>query len=296
MTDVIVRPHGPPVHGSDRAATIRLAAGGSAANQAAWLAALGVAVGLVARVGAADHAQQSAALAAQGIMPLLAADPELPTGVLVALIDASGERSFLTDRGANAALCRADLPDAARDRAALLHVSGYALFAPGARAAVGDFVAGRGWTVDASSAGFLAEAGAARFLAWTAGADTLFANADEAALLAGSDDPAVQLARLAAQYRCVVVKRGAAGAMAVAAGGAPCVVPAPVVAVRDTTGAGDAFLAGFLAARLAGADLAGCVAAGVVQGGRAAALDGGRPPAVRPGQGQCGVEARHLDL
>lgn len=285
MTDVIVRPHGPPVHGSDRAATVRLAPGGSGANQAAWLAALGVPVALAARVGAADHAAQAAALRAHGVTPLLAADAALPTGMLVALLDPDGERSFLTDRGANAALCRADLPDAIGDAARLVHVSGYALFAPGSRAAVRDFVAGRVWTVDASSSGFLAEAGAARFLDWTDGADTLFANADEAAVLAGSDDPTTQLAMLAARYRCVVVKRGAAGAVALAQGGLSCTVPAPQAEARDTTGAGDAFLAGFLAAWLAGAELARCLTAGVARGAQAVTLDGGRPRAMAADRG-----------
>ena len=54
MTDVIVRPEGPLARGSDRRAKIRFKPGGSAANQAAWLASFGVAVDLVARVGLAD--------------------------------------------------------------------------------------------------------------------------------------------------------------------------------------------------------------------------------------------------
>jgi hypothetical protein len=39
MTDVIVRPEGPLARGSDRRAAITVQAGGSMANQAAWLAA-----------------------------------------------------------------------------------------------------------------------------------------------------------------------------------------------------------------------------------------------------------------
>jgi sugar/nucleoside kinase (ribokinase family) len=283
MLDVIVRPSGPLVRGSDRAAVIRLHPGGSGANQATWIAALGGRVALVARVGAADAAEQAAALRRAGVRPLLAADPERPTGVLVALLDPDGERSFLTDRGANAALCRADLPDAALADLRLLHVSGYALFTPDSCAAVREFAAnaaarGIPWTVDAASAGFLAELGPERFLDWTAGADTLFANADEAAALAGTADPARQLARLGERYRRVVIKRGAAGAEAVAHGEAPCAVAAPAVTAADTTGAGDAFLAGFLLARLRGAPLAECLADGVIQGGRATTLPGGRPP------------------
>ena len=57
MTDVIVRPEGPLARGSDRRASIAFKPGGSAANQAAWLASFGVEVDFVGRVGAADVAE-----------------------------------------------------------------------------------------------------------------------------------------------------------------------------------------------------------------------------------------------
>ena len=104
MTDIIVRPEGPLARGSDRRASIAFLPGGSAANQAAWLASFGVGVDFVGRVGAADVQSETARLKAVGVTPWLAGDAERPTGRLIALIDASGERSFLTDRGANDAL------------------------------------------------------------------------------------------------------------------------------------------------------------------------------------------------
>ena len=282
MTDVIVRPHGPPVRGSDRTATIREAFGGSGANQAAWIAHLGGRVAFAGRVGAADAAVQGQALRRHGVTAFLAIDATLPTGRLVTLLDPDGERSFLTDRGANAALRRDDLPDSLLDGVGLLHVSGYSLFDAEPRAAVLAFAAvatGRGLplTLDAGSAGFLAECGPARFLDWTSGADTLFANAAEAEALAGSPDPAVQLARLTPHFRIVVIKRGAAGAIAAARGGPVHEAAAPATRALDTTGAGDAFLAGFLLARLESGDLRECLAAGTMQGARAAMLLGGRP-------------------
>ena len=54
----------------------------------------------------------------------------------MALVDADGERSFLTDRGANNALEAADIPDGLIDGAAHIHLSGYSFFAPSPRAAV----------------------------------------------------------------------------------------------------------------------------------------------------------------
>ena len=114
--------------------------------------------------------------------------------------------------------------------------------------------------------GVLAETGAERFLAWTHGADTLFANAAEADALAGCADPAGQFARLAPHYQTVVIKRGAAGADAAARHGPIVAAAAASLDATDTTGAGDAFLAAFLLARLAGGDLHACLAAGVRHG------------------------------
>ena len=112
MTDVIVRPEGPLAPGSDQRARILFEPGGSAANQAAWLASLGVRVDLVARVGLDDVEAEALRLKGAGVTPHLMGDRERPTGRLVALIDARGERSFYTDRAANEALSAADIPDA----------------------------------------------------------------------------------------------------------------------------------------------------------------------------------------
>ena len=104
-------------------------------------------------------------------------------------------------------------------------------------------------SVDPASAEFLREVGADNFLAWTRGAAILFPNEEEATVLAGSTDPETQCARLAEHYPLVVIKRGAAGAEAVE-GARRWRVSAPKIEAIDTIGAGDAFVAGFLAARL----------------------------------------------
>lgn len=298
MTDVIVRPEGPLMRGADRPAAIRVMPGGSAANLAAWLAFAGVVPILVARVGAADHPRQVESLRAAGVEPVLAADGALPSGMLVSLLSPDGERSFFTDRGANDRLCRADLPDALLDRIDRVHLSGYALSHPGPRAAVLDFLAvavrrGIAASVDPGSLTLLRDVGADRFLDWTGFASLCVPNSDEAALLAGSDDPERQLAALCRRYHTVVIKRGAAGALAGRAGGAQhCAVPAPAVAAIDTTGAGDAFLAGFLAADLAGAGLEHALRQGCGFGALVASIVGGRPPGAGPGVSRLGTEER----
>ena len=131
-------------------------------------------------------------------------------------------------------------------------------------------------SVDPASAEFLREVGADNFLAWTQGATILFPNEEEAAVLAGSADPETQGERLAKHYPIVVIKRGAAGAEA-AEGGRRWRVNAPKIEAVDTTGAGDAFVAGFLAARLSGADIPIALERAAAAGAIASTIVGGRP-------------------
>ncbi len=286
INDIVVRPEGPIMPGADRRAAIRMLPGGSGANQAAWLADHGARPVFAGRVGATDLAQQSAMLAAHGVEPALAADPALPTGTIVTLVSPDGERSFLTDRGANHNLCRADLPDRLLDGVQFVHVSGYALFGPGPRAAVLDVLAEAArrripYSVDPSSTSFIEEAGAQSFIDWTSGARVCFPNAAEAALLAGTLDPDAQLDALTQIYDLVLIKRGGAGAVAGAADGPRWSAPAPAVAAIDTTGAGDAFCGAFLAAWLSDGAVEPALAAAVQAGARAVTFLGGRPPADR---------------
>jgi sugar/nucleoside kinase (ribokinase family) len=282
MTDVIVKPSAPVAPASDTPATIRTLPGGSAANQAVWIARFGAPVAFCGRVNARDVAAVRHQLAAAAVEPFLAGDDDAPTGTIVTLVGADGERSFFTDRGANARLARADLPDALLERIALVHLSGYTLFAEASRAAVLDFAglaAQRGIpiSVDPGSAAFL-RACAPAFLRWTASAELCVPNADEAAVLTGTADLDAQLTALAAVYRTVVIKRGAAGAVALdAASGERVDVPAPHVDAIDTTGAGDAFVAALLVSRVRGASLQACLARAVIAGTEATTRLGGRP-------------------
>jgi sugar/nucleoside kinase (ribokinase family) len=257
IDDVVVRPLEPVAPGADTRSEIVPRPGGSGANTAAWLGALGAAVRFVGRVGAADVDRHAAALAADGVDARLAGDPDAPTGSIVVL---AHDRTMFTARGANATLCAADLPPELLEGVRWIHVSGYALFEPGSRHAVLAFVRGAGlpWSVDPASASWLR---GADFLSWTAGAALCLANEDEATVLGGG---------LAAAYPEVVVKRGAAGATLL--GGAS--VPAAATDVVDLTGAGDAFAAGFLAARQRGEDR---LALAVATAARAVAVTGGRP-------------------
>jgi sugar/nucleoside kinase (ribokinase family) len=282
MTDVIVIPEGPLVRGSDRRAQITQRPGGSGANQAVWLGSMETPVSFVARVGAKDKPHLEAYLRGFHVDPVLIADPARPSGILVIIVDPDGERSFLTDRGANLALSLSDMPVWLLEETRYVLVSGYSLFAEQPRGAV-QWMAGeareRGIPVfvDAASVGFVEEVGVAQFLEWTRGFSTLFANEDEAVALSGRDDLEGQMQVLGANYGRVVIKLGAAGAAVGDASGVTVRLPAPKVNVVDTTGAGDAFAAAFISAELAGGNLEACLRRGIEAGSAAVTKIGGQP-------------------
>jgi sugar/nucleoside kinase (ribokinase family) len=254
-TDVVVLLDGAPAPGSDRPAAIRSHGGGAGANVAVHLARLGTPVTFAGCVG--DDAAGTglvAELAAAGVSPAVRTVAGAASGTIVSLVEPGGQRSMLADRGANLALRAADVPVPRRH----LHLSGYTLFAPGPRAAglaalAAARAAGCTVSVDPASTGPLAARGVDRWLADTAAATLVLPNADEARLLTGCADPATAARALAARHAGAVVTLGADGALW-AAGDVLVHRPAHAVEVVDTTGAGDAFTAGFLSVWLADRD------------------------------------------
>ena len=264
MVDVVARMSGPLAHGSDTPAAVSSRPGGAGANVAAWLAVCGVPVALVARAGDDDAGRGAVErLRGHGVdVAAVAFDPGVATGMCVVLVAPDGERSMLPDAGANAALSPDDVPAFAPE--GHLHLAGYTLLRDGApRAAALEALrraraSGMTISLDPSSAAPLERFGAARFLELAGTVDLLLPNRDEAVVLSGSTDP-VALTRHA---REVVVTLGADGARwsdGAATVAAPAAAAGPV---GDTTGAGDAFTAGFLAAWLDGAAPDAALAAG----------------------------------
>jgi ribokinase len=261
-TDVVVVLAGDPAPGSDRPASIRTRGGGAGANVAVHLAQLATPVLLAGCIGDdAAGAGLVAELEAAGVDLALRVVPGAATGTVVSLVEPDGQRSMLSDRGANLELRPGDVPLAGPG--GHLHLSGYTLLDPGPRAAgVAALAAAReaGCTVsvDPASTGPLARYGTERWLADTAGATVLLPNADEARLLTGCADVTDAARALAGRHEVVAVSLGADGALW-ASGPALVHRPAHPTDVVDTTGAGDAFAAGLLAAwltaRVDGADV-----------------------------------------
>ena len=262
MTDVIVAVDDPLALGSDTAAHVQTRQGGAGANVAAWLADAGVPVVFVGVAGADPFGTEAGqVLRAGGVEARIRLTPDAATGTCVVLVGPDGERTMLPDAGANSLLTSTDLPVDLVARAGHLHVSGYSLMNPGSRdAAVAGLTAaheaGVVTSVDPASSAPLEAVGGSEFLEMTAGVGLVFVTPDEAEVLCDSRDPSVVGARLTATYAEVVVKLGAHGAMWFSRD-EPAGVSVPAVSppgpVVDTTGAGDAFAAAWLAARRRGA-------------------------------------------
>jgi ribokinase len=279
MVDVVALLSGPLAAASDAPATIRFHGGGSAANTAAWLAAAGAEPVLIGCVGDDERGRHAyGELRMAGVDVRLAVDPDLPTGTCVVLVGPEGERTMVPDAGANDALKDEDLPDGLLEAGGHLHVAGYALLREGSRpAARGAIVraskAGMTVSVDPSSSALLSS----EFLDFAAGADLLLPNAAEARALTGRGDPERAARALAERFADVVVTLGAEGALWTDGRELLRATPVPVDAVKDSTGAGDAFAAGLLSARLAGAPVSEALVAGCELAARAVTQAGARP-------------------
>jgi sugar/nucleoside kinase (ribokinase family) len=257
INDVLVKPAGGIIVGSDTPAVIRACPGGAAANQAAWMAHLGAEVTFAGRVGARDAGYHRAELARAGVRAHLAADPIADTGSIVIMVAADGERTMFTDRAANLRLQRSDLPAGLLEDAAVLHLTGYTFCEPPllevALWLLGQARSrGLAVTVDPGSAAFLARMPPAAFLRWTEGAAVCFPNRDEAAVLVGEADPVTMADRLARHYGIVALKLGGEGCVLAAPGESPVRIPAHPADAHDTTGAGDAFCGAFMSRWLTG--------------------------------------------
>ncbi|MGN9842381.1 carbohydrate kinase family protein [Nonomuraea sp. H19] len=282
VTDVVALHGSPVMSGTDTAADIVLRPGGSGANTAAWAARLGADVRLLARLGYDSCDWHTTELAKTGVRTHVTVDPEHPTAVVIAMVDKSGERSMLTNRGAGSLISESDWDPALLDGVGRLHLSGYIFFAaPGlrlARRAMADAAAaGVAISIDPASTGPLRDFGVERFLSESAPANLIIPNLDEALLLSGSSTPERAAVLLSERYGTAVVKLGAEGALAAVDGGIVATAAGLPAEVVDSTGAGDAFAAGFLAAILQGAGEGTALEAGCRAGAECVAQVGGRP-------------------
>lgn len=264
LEDIVVRTATPPAVGTDTPATIERRPGGSAANVAAAAASTGAAVRLICRVGAdALGDLLVGALTARGVD--VRAQRAGRTGSVVVLVDGSGERTMLPDRAAASEL--SDVDPAWLAGVTWLHVPAYSLLSEPIGAAARKAIAlvraaGGRISIDASSVAVIEAFGHDRFVALLDDLEPelVFANEPESAFVP-RDRRWVTIVKRGPDPVTVLGDPAAAGPYGVD-------VP-PIAAVPDTTGAGDAFAAGYTVAATAGRSVSDAVAAGISLAGSA---------------------------
>jgi len=267
--------------------TAREISGGSAANSMAGVAALGLDVGFIGQIAddqLGDIFQHDMrALGVRFETPALKEGP--PTGRCLILVTPDAQRTMNTCPGASHELTPQRLDENMIRSASITFLEGY-LWGPERprhamlRAAQIAHEASR--TVAFTLSESLCIPGRKEgVLGMIEGGmvDVLFANEDEALLLASAADLDGAIGKLSPLVSTLVVTRGAAGALGIERGNRVEIPAAPVDKVVDTTGAGDLFAAGFLAARCRARPLERCLQAGAQAAAEIISHFGARPEA-----------------
>ena len=263
----------------------RETSGGSAANSMAGIAAMGGRAAFIGQVAEDqlgmifEHDLKS--LGVHFDTPPLIGGP--PTGRCLILVTPDGQRTMNTAPGASHELIADAISEELIRDSAILYLEGY-LFGPDKpRAAMAKAVeiahaAGREVAFTLSESVCITER-ADRFTQFieSGAIDLLFCNEDEAIKLTGRADLESAIEALRPKVPTLVITRGEHGAMVDSRGERVEVAAAPVEKVVDTTGAGDMFAAGFLAARARGFDAKKCLETGALAAAEVIQHYGARP-------------------
>lgn len=266
MLDIVVQAEGAPQPGTDVGGSIRFRVGGSAANTARAFAALGGRASLICVIGQDPLAGRLlASVRATGVV-VHAVRARGRTPRLLALVDEHGERSFVTDRSVADQLPADRLKTSWLARVDGVHIPAYSLLngsLPQAARAAADAIHATGGTVSvdlASHRPLLARGRAAALEAIrSVQPDLVLANTSEAAALTGLRPVRGSMAldeRMLEAAPLVIIKQGLSGCRIVwraKTGEAALAIDVATrpIAAGDTTGAGDAFDAGFMYSLLA---------------------------------------------
>ena len=255
--------------------------GGAAANTATWLASLGVDTTFVGRIGA-DIAGSNFhdELVAHGVKHLNPPIRNMKTGTVVVLVNQEGNRTMFPDAGANSGLDEQDLPSLAGFTAAFL--SGYSLFNSASTEGVQRIIKALNNAMipiyfDLASVGTISAFGFEQAQRLIHNFEGIFLNEEEALFITTKSKLEDQFEELLKIAPLVIIKRGSNGAAGMTITTKIVEMPADEVDVLDTTGAGDAFAAGFLSTWLENQDLSKAISSGIEVAGRCVATIGARP-------------------
>jgi sugar/nucleoside kinase (ribokinase family) len=281
MLDVIVKMQGQMYLGSDTISQISTHGGGAAANTATWLASSGHKVFYVCRLG--DDAA-GRVIANEFDAWNIEYKPEFlkehRTGIVVVLVDQNGERSMFPDRGANSGLSELDLPDLTRFGSVFL--SGYALFNPQSQAGVLRMInkmreANLEIFFNPGSVGVMSNLGLDACRQRCKLMDLLIMNQAEAEFLTGNSDIEDALNELSKDVETVVITTSSKGAIGKSRGQEIVNSPIQPITAIDSTGAGDAFAAGFIGRWIESKDLESSLKAGNTLASGCVTTIGARP-------------------
>jgi sugar/nucleoside kinase (ribokinase family) len=253
--------------------------GGAAANVAVWARRLGADVTLIGKIGDDTlGVLMHAHLQAEGVARHVITVPGGPSTRVGILVSADGEHSFVIDHTKVLRFEAGDAPPSLLDTADAVFFNGYDIFLARSTAFLSALLtAARRRRLpilfDPSSFALIDAFGAGRLVDGIGPIDVLLANDAEADALRDRRP----LESLESWARLAVVKRGAAGASAYAAGDAWHAAANPVKVV-DTTGAGDAFDAAFMVEWLVSRNVEAALRAGNRLGAHVAGHLGAQPP------------------
>jgi len=281
MLDVVALIDSEIHYGSDTPAHITTHGGGAAANTATWIAHQGHQVFFVSRIG--NDAAGSAILSELDAWRIEHKDMSHirgKTGVVVVIVDKTGQRTMFPDSGVNSGLGLDDLPSLENFDAAFL--SGYSLFNRDSTAGVESMItaikeAKIPLFFDPASVGTISHFERDRALTYLKQMDVLLPNEEEALFLTNQSEVEKAIEELQTYCPVVVIKLGDRGAIAMKTGSEIITSPVNKIDPVDTTGAGDAFAAGFIPQWIASKDLADSMKAGNDLARQCVAIIGARP-------------------
>ena len=284
MLDVITKISVMPAqihYGSDTPSKISTHGGGAAGNVASWLTRTSAQSTIVGHVG--DDAAGAALMSEFDTLGVRHNNLMLDqgsSGVVVVLVDPTGERTMFPDNGANSGLHIGDLP--LLEDFDVVYLSGYSPLDPLSRPGVLEMVAkiksaGLPLYFDPASVGAMMEVPLTLVKSWIAMMDVILLNEEEAIYLTGETNAEKALEILLEECETVVIKRGSLGAIGKSRGSILVTTQALPTEVIDTTGAGDSFAAGFIAEFAQSKNMQLSLEAGAAVAARCVAIVGARP-------------------